>query len=121
MRPHSTSKANRAQHIPAMAACALVFAALGCQGTIGDQLDGDGPETNPGVGPIAPGSESRVCTAPSPLVPQRLWRLSNAQYSNAVRDLLGIPVGPTVTGGGESLFSFYSADTETVSDALAFS
>jgi hypothetical protein len=57
----------------------------------------------------------------SPLIPQRLWRLSNGQYSNAVRDLLAIPTGPTVTGGGESLFSFFSADTETVSDALAFS
>ncbi len=62
----------------------------------------------------------QLCAEPSP-VPQRLWRLSNAQYSNAVRDLLGLTMGPLVTGGGQSAFSFYSADTETVSDALAFS
>src|SRR5689334_10614329 len=57
----------------------------------------------------------------TPLVPQRLWRLSNAQYGNALRDLLGLAQAPSVTGGGQSSFSFYSADTETVSDALAYS
>jgi hypothetical protein len=54
-------------------------------------------------------------------VPQRLWRLSNAQYGNAIRDLLSLDAAPSVTGGGETTFSFYSSDNELVSDALAFS
>src|SRR6266481_5419444 len=118
MRLHSTSKTYRAPSVTARLACMLACAALGCEGTIGNQFEGEEPGTNPGSGPTAPGQVSPTCKVTSPLIPQRLWRLSNGQYSNAVRDLLGIPTGPTVTGGGESLFSFFSADTETVSDAL---
>src|SRR5258706_11731241 len=71
MRAHSTSKASRAQQITAWAARALVLAALGCQGTIGDRLDADDPETNPGVAPIAPGSERRGFPPPPPPLPPR--------------------------------------------------
>src|SRR5438552_1080095 len=122
MRPHSRSKTYRVQSMSARLACMVACTTLGCEGTIGDQLDmQDDPGVDPGTAPTSLGSDNRMCTTAAPLVPQRLWRLSNAQYSNAVRDLLGIQIGPTVAGGGESLFSFFSADTETVSDALAFS
>jgi hypothetical protein len=121
MRLRSTTRTHRIQSITACAVALAACVAMGCEGSIGDHLGEDDPGTIPATGQSSPGPEGNTCTAAPPIVPQRLWRLSNAQYSNAVRDLLGIPTGPTVTGGGESLFSFFSADTETVSDALAFS
>jgi hypothetical protein len=98
---------------------AAALAVCGCGEAGSRQATGaaGAPPTTPETGsPI----ETMTCGA-APLVPQRLWRLSNAQYGNAVRDLLGLAQAPSVTGGGQSAFSFYSADTETVSDALAFS
>lgn len=76
--------------------------------------------TTPEVSSQPPAAVDPAACASTPLVPQRLWRLSNAQYGNTVRDLLGLGEAPRVTGGGQSAFSFYSADTEGVSDALAF-
>ncbi len=90
----------------------------GCQGS----PTGGSPPSPVAAGGQAGSSDSAApACAATPLVPQRLWRLSNAQYGNVVRDLLGLPQVPSVTGGGQSAFSFYSADTESVSDALAYS
>src|SRR5687767_9912273 len=57
----------------------------------------------PGATGGAPGSTPAPtgCTPMAP-PPPRILRLSNAQYANAVRDLLGLPSAPTVSGGGES-------------------
>jgi Protein of unknown function (DUF1592)/Protein of unknown function (DUF1588)/Protein of unknown function (DUF1595)/Protein of unknown function (DUF1585)/Protein of unknown function (DUF1587) len=88
---------------------------------------GVGPGAPGGAGPGAPGgvggaggSPATACQPLAPL-PKRIRRLSNAQYSNAVRDLLGLPAGPVVTGGGESPHGFLVSDDEVVSPPLAFS
>jgi len=51
-----------------------------------------------------------------PAIPQRLWRLSAAQWSTAVKDLLGLTAAPTVTNtGGQNEYAFFSDTTEGVS------
>ncbi len=61
------------------------------------------------------------CT-PMDAVPRRLWRLSTQQFSNSVRDLLGLPAGPGLsTTGGGAQFAFFSSDTLSVDPGLAFS
>ena len=40
-------------------------------------------------------------------IPRRLWRLSMAQFSNSVRDLLQLPTGPVVNDtGGSAEYAF---------------
>jgi len=86
-----------------MLACALA-AAAGCHGQ--GNATGD--------------TSSGLCTPLAP-VPPRLWRLSVQQYSNSVRDLLGIAAGPTLdTTGGTSAYAFFSDDNATVDATLAF-
>ncbi len=66
-------------------------------------------------------AETATCT-PMDSVPQRLWRLSTQQFSNSVRDLLGLPAGPALsTTGGGAQFAFFSSDTLSVDPGLAFS
>jgi hypothetical protein len=49
-----------------------------------------------------------ACT-PLPPIERRLWRVSSAQWSNAVKDLLGLASAPALTNlGGEAQFAFFS-------------
>ena len=110
-------------HGRAAGAIASVLVASACTGSIGDRMGPDGdlsPSGAPSATAISSGGGAAKCTAPPP-IPRRFWRLSNAQYGAVVRDLLGLPTAPTVTGGGESSFAFFSGDSEVVSDVLAFS
>ncbi|HYO94770.1 MAG TPA: DUF1592 domain-containing protein [Polyangiaceae bacterium] len=77
---------------------------------------GSGAAPGAGSGGVAPGE-----CAPFEGVSRRIWRLSNLQYSNVIRDLLGIASPPEVTGGGTALLAFYSKETETVDERLQFS
>jgi hypothetical protein len=54
-----------------------------------------------GGGGAGGGGGSTVDTDCQPLtaVARRIWRLSLPQYSNSVRDLLGLPIGPAIEGG----------------------
>lgn len=55
-----------------------------------------------------------TCTALPPVNP-RLWRLSARQYSNAVRDVLGLDAGPELVElGGENPLAFIADDALTV-------
>lgn len=77
------------------------------------------------VGASAAGSagapeQAGACT-PFVGVSPRLWRLSADQYSNAVKDLLGLAAGPELTNlGGASEFAFLDDDTLTVNADFAF-
>src|SRR5215471_18415235 len=54
-------------------------------------------------------------------VPTRIWRLSVQQYSNSIRDLLGLPAAPDLgTMGGQSTYAFFADETLTVDPQLAF-
>jgi hypothetical protein len=109
----------------------VALALSACSGYVGPPSGaGGGPGVEPpgppagGAPPPSPGGTSPPPAAPCtplPKVPQRLWRLSNAQYANAVRDLLALAEAPTVTGGGESAYGFFSKDDEVVSAPLAYS
>jgi hypothetical protein len=67
------------------------------------------------------GTETSALCDPLPAVPARLWRLSVSQYSNSVRDLLGLQAGPSLAStGGTSLYAFFSDDTLTVDPQLAY-
>jgi hypothetical protein len=49
-----------------------------------------------------------ACTS-LPAIERRLWRVSAAQWSNAVKDLLGLSSAPPLTNlGGEAQFAFFS-------------
>jgi hypothetical protein len=54
-------------------------------------------------------------------VPRRIWRLSNAQVSNSIRDVLGAQAGPAISGGGATEHGFIQNALERVDDALVFS
>jgi hypothetical protein len=83
----------------------LLGALAGCQGHGGDTGQTTGPQN---------------CTALDP-VPRRIWRLSVQQYSNSVRDVLGLQTGPTIaTTGGTSEYAFFSPDSAAVDGDLAF-
>ena len=59
--------------------------------------------------------------AGSPPLVRRLWRLSSAQWGNAVRDLLGLAQAPVVTStGGTSDYAFFSDDSVTVDANFQF-
>jgi Protein of unknown function (DUF1592)/Protein of unknown function (DUF1595)/Protein of unknown function (DUF1588) len=91
-----------------MVAAALAVASAAAAGCSGGSGDGTG-ETN-----------GDLCSPMDP-VPRRLWRLSTQQFSNSVRDLLGMSQGPVLnTLGGGSQFAFFSDDTVSVNPTLAF-
>src|SRR6185436_1222460 len=55
------------------------------------------------------------------VVPRRLWRLSAQQYSNSIRDLLGLSAAPDLgTLGGQSTYAFFADETLTVDPQLAY-
>ena len=83
----------------------ILVAAAGCQG--GDSS----PE-------VITGDEG--CAALD-VVPRRLWRLSAQQYSNSIRDLLGLSAAPDLgTLGGQSTYAFFADETLTVDPQLAY-
>jgi len=87
------------------AALSLAFALAGCH----NDNSNNGPDPTAGCQPMD-------------AVPRRLWRLSTQQFSNSVRDLLGLPAGPGLsTTGGGAQFAFFSSDTLSVDPGLAFS
>jgi hypothetical protein len=54
-------------------------------------------------------------------IPSRIWRLSVQQYSNSVRDLLGLATAPDLgTLGGQSTYAFFADETLTVDPQLAY-
>jgi hypothetical protein len=62
-----------------------------------------------------------VGCAPLDPVPRRIWRLSVQQYSNSLRDLLGLPLAPDLgTLGGQSTYAFFADETLTVDPQLLF-
>jgi uncharacterized protein DUF1592/uncharacterized protein DUF1588/uncharacterized protein DUF1595/uncharacterized protein DUF1587/uncharacterized protein DUF1585 len=95
---------------------AALALSLGCTGTIGNNESGSGatggaPKVNdPGIidqagtagntgaggGALAGSSGMASCTAGTPPVTTRLFRLTHAQYDNAVRVLTGLDVRPSV-------------------------
>jgi Protein of unknown function (DUF1592)/Protein of unknown function (DUF1595)/Protein of unknown function (DUF1588) len=102
--------------------------AFSCQGNIGGHLNGGGGPsgsggsismttgTGGGSSPTGGGSSSGSggttgtdptdCTPLTPL-PRRVWRLSAAQWGNAVKDLLSLSAPPTLTSnGGEAPTAF---------------
>ncbi len=90
--------------LPAAVALSLAFTLAGCR-------NDNNNEPDPTAG-----------CKPMDAVPRRLWRLSTQQFSNSVRDLLGLPAGPGLsTTGGGAQFAFFSSDTLSVDPGLAFS
>jgi len=101
---------------------AALAAIVGCTGKIGSAtVDGEGGQTGmAGASGAAGQTGDAPCKAMDP-VPPRLWRLSVQQYSNSVRDLLGLKSAPDLgTLGGQSTFAFFSDETLTVDPQLAF-
>jgi hypothetical protein len=91
--------------LPGAVALSFAFALAGCRN------DNNNNEPDPTAG-----------CKPMDAVPRRLWRLSTTQFSNSVRDLLGLPAGPGLaTNGGGAQFAFFSSDTLSVDPGLAFS
>jgi len=83
---------------------------------------GTGADAGTGAGGQSGGGGSGA-TACGPLdpVPARIWRLSIAQFSNSVRDLLGLEQGPSVNNaGGSSEYAFFSDTAGAVDQTLAF-
>jgi hypothetical protein len=118
----------------------IALAALGCTGSLGDEL-GMGPPggSSSGAGGGSSGSTSSgsaggsstgssgtggsgssQCTPLAP-VTRRLWRLSVEQYQNAVKDLLGLPMAPLLTNrGGEAQWAFFSDASLGVDDSFEY-
>lgn len=67
------------------------------------------------------GGNGTVACSPLVVPSRRLWRLSNHQYSNSVKDLLKVTSVPDITGGGEAVDAFFSKETEQVDSRLEFS
>jgi len=96
----------------------------GSGGTTGSSGTGGGTGGTGGQGMTGSGSGGgggpAACT-PLPPVPQRLWRLSAAQWSAAVKDLLGLSAAPTVTNtGGQNEYAFFSDTTLGVSPEFQY-
>ena len=90
----------------------------GSSGT-GGGMGGTGGHGMTGSG-SAGGGGPAACT-PLPPVPQRLWRLSAAQWSSAVKELLGLSAAPTVTNiGGQNEYAFFSDTTLGVSPEFQY-
>lgn len=56
-----------------------------------------GTATVGGSGSVGGGSTPQSCNADAALAKARIWRLTDAQYVNAVRQLFGVVAGPTIT------------------------
>jgi hypothetical protein len=85
----------------------------GTGGTGGSSGSGTGGAA--GIAGTGSGGAPAACT-PLPPTPQRLWRLSAAQWSTAVKDLLGLSAAPTITNtGGENQYAFFSDTTLAMS------
>jgi hypothetical protein len=85
-------------------------------GTTGGSVSG-GASTG---GQISTAGTGTQCVVLDP-VPRRLWRLSSQQYSNSVRDVLGITTAPVLTNaGGELPNAFFADDTLAVNQDMAF-
>jgi hypothetical protein len=66
------------------------------------------------------GGSTASCTPLTPS-PRRLWRLSAAQWGNAVKDLLGLSSPPNLTSkGGEAQFAFLVDPTLKVDPSMLF-
>lgn len=77
-----------------------------------------GCQNNKPAPPAVTGDDG--CTPLDP-IPRRIWRLSVNQYSNSVRDLLGLSAAPDLgTLGGQSTYAFFADETLTVDPQLAF-
>ncbi|HEY3493943.1 MAG TPA: DUF1592 domain-containing protein [Polyangiaceae bacterium] len=87
----------------------------GSAGASGAPAGGLGGSSTGGTGNVSSGgSQSSGCTSLPPVSP-RLWRLSARQYSNAVRDVLGLAAGPELVElGGENPLAFIADDALTV-------
>jgi hypothetical protein len=113
--PHSSRRFAR----PRFAAIALLGSALftGCTGAIGDPPGAvtdrpsgtgtGGPTTGSGPGgtggPGTTGGPNAVCNATTP---ERIWRLSDEEFTNAVSDLLPGNTVPAITTPGRVLGEF---------------
>ena len=83
--------------LPGAVAFSVAFTLAGCRND-----NSSGPDPTAGCKPMD-------------AVPRRLWRLSTSQFSNSVRDPLGLPAGPGLaTTGGGAQFAFFSSDTLSV-------
>jgi hypothetical protein len=78
----------------------------GTGGATGVGTGGAGGRETTGTGSGGAGGPA-ACT-PLPATPQRLWRLSAAQWSTAVKDLLGLSAAPAVSNnGGQNEYAFF--------------
>jgi hypothetical protein len=89
-------------------------------GTGGSGTGGNGTGNNPGSGGSASGTGGTPCTALQPIT-RRLWRLSTAQYGNAVKDLLGLAAAPMLSNsGGQAAYAFFSDSSLSVDQNMQF-
>jgi hypothetical protein len=72
---------------------------VACTGEVGGKMGaagGGSSSTGGSVSTAGDGTMTQACTDTA-LASARLWRLTDAQYVNAVRQLFGVEVGPEVT------------------------
>jgi hypothetical protein len=83
-------------------------------------LPGEAPPSmgEPGTTP-SPGAAPRATCAESARVEPRLYRLSAAQFGNALKDLLKLPVRPTLLGDTEATLLFYPREDAPVQSSVA--
>jgi hypothetical protein len=82
---------------------------------------GSGTGSAPGAGGSTGSGGSTTACSPLAPIPRRLWRLSAAQWGNAVKDLLGLSTAPNLTSkGGEAQFAFFSDPTLKVDSSMLF-
>jgi hypothetical protein len=109
----------------------LAAAASGCTGSIGDAAGfpsaiGSMPPTTP---PAPPGTSDagtsdagqvppKSCDVAT--LPRMLQRIPNRRYTNAVRDLLGLPEGPMLSGGGGVYDALVPGDADDITTPLGF-
>jgi hypothetical protein len=121
MAPNSFAFAGSVAGCAALVAVGL-FAA-GCTGIV----DGVGQPRDlavsgggsAGVGGSQSGAAGAVSCEAGIHIPPRLYRLSAQQFSNAVRDLLKLSVGPQVGGDTEAVLVFYPRVDAPVQPGLA--
>lgn len=84
-------------------------------------LPGEAPSSMgelPGTTP-SPGAAPRATCAESARVEPRLYRLSAAQFGNALKDLLKLPERPTLLGDTEATLLFYPREDAPVQNSVA--
>jgi Protein of unknown function (DUF1592)/Protein of unknown function (DUF1595)/Protein of unknown function (DUF1588)/Protein of unknown function (DUF1585) len=104
---------------------AWVLLAPACSGNVEDPGGAPNGTSTGGAGGSggagSAGTSGAVTCAPLDPVPPRLWRLSAQQYSNSIRDLLGLATAPDLgTLGGQATFAFFSDETLSVDPQLAY-